>query len=98
MSPYPLWNGQEAAASILRLSPWLEHLSRKALSSDRRESESYRGFSAGQLLKVNSVMLDASFLLDFLLGIDDLTCLVSEKLQIMRQIKNEKKTKNKKTF
>lgn len=49
------------------------------------------GFSPAQLLKVNSVMmLDASFLLDFLLGIDHLRCLVSEKLQIMTLIKIRK--------
>lgn len=40
MSPYPIWNGREAAASILRLSSWLVHLSRKALCLDRRENES----------------------------------------------------------
>jgi len=44
-------------------------------------------FNSCTAAKIHSMMLDASFLLDFCCGIDDLTCLASEKLQIMRLIK-----------
>ena len=52
-----------------------------------RAIEVHLRFYSCTVPKIHSMMLDASFLLDFLHRIDDLTCLVSEKLQIMRLIK-----------